>query len=83
MEKAQISFSSPNPSKSIYDCGDGMVEIIWWREKKFNLEMISKKPIWEILKSKDMFNFTLGETIEIPLLTLKRYFIQINPGKTL
>jgi hypothetical protein len=75
---ATISFFTSNPSKSIYDMGDGMVEIMHWKEGTWNEEMVSKKPIWEILKGKNLFDFTLGETIEIPLSVLNKNFTKIE-----
>lgn len=71
-----ISFFSSNPSKSIYDMEDGMVEVMHWKEGVCNVEMVSNKPIWEILKGKDLFDFTLGEAVEIPLKTLNKHFTE-------
>jgi len=78
-QTAVISYSSSKSNQSIYDCKDGIVEIIYWREcKYFNLEMSSNKPIWEILKGKNLFDFMLGESVEIDIKTLNKFFISIK-----
>jgi hypothetical protein len=66
-------------NKSIYDCEDGLnVEIIWFKKETFNSIMKCNKPIYEILKGKDLYDFLLGESIELPKYLITKYFTEVE-----
>ena len=72
-----ISHFSSN--KSIYDCEDGLnIEIIWFKKDTFNSIMKCTKPIYEILRGKDLYDFLLGESIELPKYIIERDFIEVE-----
>ena len=66
------------------ECGatipdNGMIEVWWWKDgANFNTKWIARKPMWEFMNPKQVFDIMQGETIEITETKLKNNFTEVE-----
>jgi hypothetical protein len=65
------------------ECGatipdDGIIEVWWWKEKTYNTKWIARKPMWEFMNPKQVFDIMQGETIEITETKLRNNFAEVE-----
>ena len=69
--KATISINNGNLAPK-----DGIVTIMWWKGGSVpNQELVSTKPIWEVLNSREVFLLcAIGEVIEVDTKLVSKMF---------
>lgn len=70
MKTATISIEDGNTTPK-----NGIVNIWWWRDGADpNQQMKSKKPIYDILNAKQVFQLVSGDTIEVDEKIIIKHF---------